>query len=103
DNVDRIAGTIGYIDQAGRRSNFGAKATHPFRHGKPVGVALRRELAATGMKRISSCFGSEWVNQESARSGVSGNDLLQSTLEIALRLLVGPLGAPRRQYLQVKT
>ncbi len=106
-NVDSVAGAVRDIEARFRlrrrpRNSFGANAAHPFRHGEPVGVVLRRKLPASGVKRISSSFGRKRMQQEPAGSGIPRNNQLQNALEVSLRLLVGPAGAPRRQPLKMK-
>src|SRR5712692_4277443 len=107
DNVDSVAGAIRNIEtryrlRRGLRNNSGTNAAHPFRHGEPVGVVLRSKLPAPRVKRISSSLGRKRMEQEPAGSGIPRNNQLQNTLEVSLRLLVGPVRVPLRQRLEMK-
>src|SRR5882762_2892487 len=98
-HVDRIASAVGDIDPSCRSRRPGrrtcANTAHPVSHGQPVEIVLRQELPAARMERIPSRFGREWMDQKPARSGISGNNLLKSALEVAPRLVVSPIRATR--------
>ena len=54
------------------------------------------------MEWISSRIGCKGMDQKSAGAGISWNDMLQSTLEVSLRLLLSPLRASGGQHLKTE-
>src|SRR2546422_11574185 len=55
------------------------------------------------MERLSSRFGRQWMREEAAGEGIAWDDLIESALEVQLRLLVGPGRASGCQSSKIKT
>src|SRR5215468_1474927 len=80
----------------------GSRVANPFRESKPVRIILRSKLPAAGVEWITACFGGKRMDQKRACDGISGDNLLQGTLEVALRLLVGPILLAKCEFFEME-
>src|SRR5260370_8250119 len=106
-NCDCVSRTIGDVDECPRFMrrggvSFCSRTSDPIGNCQPVRIILGLELVTAGMERITPRFGRQRMDQQTASAGVSGDNVLQNILIIALRLVRGPIRGSWLQLFQVK-